>query len=67
LLTAGEPFVYAYYDGVDKISHATDWRHYRAELAAVDHLVGGIAAACRRAVLVVTADHGQSRWTTTWC
>jgi hypothetical protein len=61
LLTAGEPFVYAYYDGVDKISHAHGLGdHYRAELAAVDHLVGGIAAGLPDgAVLVVTADHGQ--------
>lgn len=61
LLRAGEPFVYAYYDGVDKIAHAKGFGpHYDAELAAADRLVADVAAAMPPgAVLVVTADHGQ--------
>jgi predicted AlkP superfamily pyrophosphatase or phosphodiesterase len=61
LLAAGEPFVYAYYDGVDKIAHAHGFGpHYDAELAFVDRLVGDVAAVLPAgAALVVTADHGQ--------
>lgn len=61
LLRAGQPFVYAYYEGVDKIAHATGLReHYDAELAAADRLVADIAAQLPAgAALVVTADHGQ--------
>ncbi len=60
-LTAGEPFVYAYYDGVDKIAHAHGFGpHYDAELAAADALVADIAAVLPPgAALVVTSDHGQ--------
>lgn len=61
LVGAGEPFVYAYYDGIDKVAH--EWglsRHYRAELAAADRLVADLQAALPPgAALVVTADHGQ--------
>lgn len=61
LLAAGEPFVYAYYDGVDRIAHA--WglgAHYDAELAAADQLVAQVAAVLPSgAALVVTSDHGQ--------
>jgi hypothetical protein len=61
LLTAGEPFVYAYYDGIDKIAHLHGLEeHYDAELVAVDRLVGDVAAALLPGTaLVVTADHGQ--------
>ncbi len=61
LLDQGEPFVYAYYDGIDKVSHATGLgAHYDAELAYVDRLVGDVLAVLPPgAVLVVTADHGQ--------
>jgi len=60
-LVAGEPFVYAYYDGIDKVAHAEGLGEcYAAELAAVDRLVGDLAnrlpAGC---ALAVTADHGQ--------
>ncbi len=60
-LTAGEPLVYAYYDGVDKVAHAHGLGgHYRAELAAADRIVGEIAAVLPAgAALVVTADHGH--------
>lgn len=60
-LRAGEPFVYAYYDGIDKVAHEYGLgEHYEAELHAVDRLVADILDELPRdAVLVVTADHGQ--------
>lgn len=60
-LRDGEPFVYAYYDGIDKIAHITGLgEHYDAELSAVDALVADVVAALPPgAALVVTADHGQ--------
>jgi hypothetical protein len=61
LLRAGEPLVYAYYEGVDKIAHAHGFGdHYDAELATTDRLVADVAAALPPgAALVVTSDHGQ--------
>jgi uncharacterized lipoprotein YbaY len=61
LLAADEPFVYAYYDGIDKTAHIFGFdAHYDAELAAADRLVAGVQAALPPgAALVVTADHGQ--------
>jgi len=61
LLAAGERFVYAYYDGVDKVAHEYGLgEHYDAELAAVDTLVAVmIDTMPGDAVLLVTADHGQ--------
>lgn len=61
LLGAEERFVYAYYDGVDRIAHIRGFGpHYDAELVALDRLVGdlidGLPAG---AALAVTADHGQ--------
>ena len=60
-LQAGEPFVYAYYDGIDKIAHADGFGdHYDAELVAVDRLVADLVATLPPgAILLVTADHGQ--------
>jgi len=57
---AGEPFVYVYYDGIDKIAHEFAFgEHYRAELAAVDRVVAELMTDLPRdAALVVTADHG---------
>ena len=56
-----EPFVYAYYDGLDKVAHEYGLGpHYDAELAALDALVANLAALLPSDVaLVVTADHGQ--------
>lgn len=57
----GAPFVYAYYDGVDKVAHeyGLDAR-YDAEVGFVDRLVGDIIAAVPSGTQVfVTADHGQ--------
>jgi Type I phosphodiesterase / nucleotide pyrophosphatase len=61
LLAEGEAFVYAYYDGIDKIAHQFGLEeHYDAELVAVDRLVADVAEALPDgAALVVTADHGQ--------
>jgi hypothetical protein len=61
LLRAGEPLVYAYYDGVDKVAHEHGFGpYYDAEIAAVDRLVGDVIAALPDgAVLLITADHGQ--------
>jgi hypothetical protein len=60
-LEAGEPLVYAYYDGVDRIAHAHGFgAHYDAEVAAADRLVAELLDVLPAgAVLVVTSDHGQ--------
>jgi len=60
-LDDGSRFVYAYYDGIDKIAHITGLgAHYDAELAFVDKLVADVAASLPTGTaLVVTADHGQ--------
>jgi hypothetical protein len=60
-LRAGEPFVYAYYDGIDKVAHERGFgEHYDAELRAADRIVADVAAALPSgAALVVTSDHGQ--------
>jgi hypothetical protein len=60
-LRAGERFVYAYYDGVDKIAHERGFGpYYDAEVAAADHLVAEVLEVLPSgAALVVTADHGQ--------
>jgi len=61
LVSAGEPFVYAYYDGIDKVAHEHGLGpYYDAELQAVDRMVGDIASTLAPgAVVVVSADHGQ--------
>jgi predicted AlkP superfamily pyrophosphatase or phosphodiesterase len=61
LLASGEPFVYAYYDGVDKVAHEYGLgEHYDAELQSADRLVADIASALPPgAALVITSDHGQ--------
>lgn len=61
LLRSGERFVYAYYDGMDKVAHEYGLAdHYDAELVATDRLVADLAAVLPPdAVLVVTSDHGQ--------
>ena len=60
-LRQSEPFVYAYYDGLDKVAHEYGLgEHYDAELAGS---TSWSTASCRGlprgAALVVTADHGQ--------
>ena len=61
LVRAGQPFVYAYYDGVDKVAHEYGLgEHYDAELVAADRLVADLAEALPPgAALAVTSDHGQ--------
>lgn len=61
LVAAGEKFVYAYYDGVDKIAHERGFGDfYDAELAAADRIVAEILGSIPAdSVLIVTADHGQ--------
>jgi hypothetical protein len=61
LLRGHEPFVYAYYDGLDKVSHEYGLgEHYEAELAALDALVATMLRLLPEGTaLVVTADHGQ--------
>lgn len=61
LLRANEPFIYAYYDGIDKVAHEYGLaEHYDAEVVAADRLVADLLASLPAgAALVVTADHGQ--------
>jgi predicted AlkP superfamily pyrophosphatase or phosphodiesterase len=61
LLRAGERFIYAYYDGVDKVAHEYGCgEHYDAELIAVDRIVADILGDLPAgAALAITADHGQ--------
>jgi hypothetical protein len=61
LLAAGSPFVYAYYEGIDRVAHAQGLGdHFDDELRAVDRLVGDVLSVLPPgAALVVTADHGQ--------
>lgn len=60
-LRDGDTFVYAYYDGIDKVAHQHGFGdHYDAELVAADRLVADLRSVLPAgAVLVVTADHGQ--------
>ena len=60
-LAAGERFVYAYYDGVDKIAHERGFgEFYDSELSCADGLVSMIVDRLPPdTVLLVTADHGQ--------
>ncbi len=61
LLRDNEPFIYCYYDGIDKVAHEYGLGAvYDAEVVAVDRLVADLAAVLPPgAALVVTADHGQ--------
>ena len=60
-LADGERFVYAYYDGVDKIAHERGFGdYYDAELTFADALVASIIERLPAdTVLLVSADHGQ--------
>lgn len=60
-LELGEPFVYAYYDGIDKVAHEYGLGTvYDAELVFVDRMVEYLADRLPSgAALVITADHGQ--------
>jgi predicted AlkP superfamily pyrophosphatase or phosphodiesterase len=60
-LAEGEKFLYAYYDGPDKVAHEHGLgEHYQGELRAADRLVGDLISVLPEgACLVVTSDHGQ--------
>ena len=61
LLRAGEPLIYAYYDGIDKIAHERGFgQYYEAELRSADDIVEQVRDQLTDdAALLVTADHGQ--------
>jgi len=61
LLASGEPLVYAYYDGLDKVAHTYGLgEFYEEELRAVDRWVGDLVDTLPPgSSLVVTSDHGQ--------
>ncbi len=62
LVIAGEPFVYAYYPGVDEVAHAHGLEDgfFEAEVHFADRLVGDLLEVLPGdTALVVTADHGQ--------
>jgi len=61
LLADGEPFVYGYYDGIDKVAHEYGIGDaYDDEVVAADRLVADLLAVLPPgACLVVTSDHGQ--------
>ncbi len=60
-LAEGEPFVYAYYDGIDKVAHEYGLdATYDAELVFVDRMVEYLVQELPPGVaLVITSDHGQ--------
>lgn len=61
LLRDGEPFVYTYWDGVDKVSHEFGFgAEFDAEIAFADRMVADLIAAVPSGTqVVITADHGQ--------
>lgn len=61
LARSGEPFVYAYYEGLDKVSHEYGLSApYDEELCWIDHLLATLIQSLPRGTaLVITADHGQ--------
>jgi predicted AlkP superfamily pyrophosphatase or phosphodiesterase len=61
LLRDGERFVYAYYDGVDKVAHEFGFGPtYDAEVVAADRLVHDVIDVLPAgAALLVVSDHGQ--------
>jgi predicted AlkP superfamily pyrophosphatase or phosphodiesterase len=61
LCRVGEPFVYAYYEGLDKVSHEYGLgAQYDEELRWIDHLIATLLESLPAGtVLAVTADHGQ--------
>ena len=60
-LRRGDRFVYAYYDGIDKVAHERGFgEFYDAELRAADRIVADLIELLPPgSVLLVTADHGQ--------
>ena len=60
-LGRGEPFVYAYYDGIDKVAHEYGLNtFFDSELVFVDRMVEYLVTSLPPgAALVITADHGE--------
>ena len=60
-LALGEPFIYAYYDGIDKVAHEYGLSHfYDTELVFVDRMIEYLVQVLPAgAALVITADHGH--------
>ncbi|HQF94625.1 MAG TPA: alkaline phosphatase family protein [Microthrixaceae bacterium] len=67
LARAGEPFIYVYYDGIDKVAHEYGLgEHYEAELVAVEWMIKYLVEVLPpRSALVITADHGHIEVPTT--
>lgn len=61
LVVAGESFVYAYYEGIDKVAHEFGLGDfYRSELCTADRVVAQLLDVLPSGVaLLVTADHGH--------
>ncbi|MCC5953708.1 MAG: alkaline phosphatase family protein [Acidimicrobiia bacterium] len=61
LAAGNEPFIYAYYDGLDKVAHEYGLgAHYTAELRSIDDFVAGLIEELpSETALVLTADHGH--------
>lgn len=61
LSSSGEPFVYGYYEGLDKVSHEYGLgAEYDEELRWIDHLAATLLESLPAGTaLVITADHGQ--------
>jgi len=61
LARGGEPFIYVYYDGIDKVAHEYGLgEHYEAELVAVEWMIQYLVDVLPpRSALVITADHGH--------
>jgi predicted AlkP superfamily pyrophosphatase or phosphodiesterase len=61
LMRSSEPFVYGYYEGIDKVAHEYGLgEYYDAELAAADRLVADVLEAVPTGTaVVVVSDHGQ--------
>lgn len=61
LARRSEPFVYAYYDGLDKVAHEYGLGvHYDNELVWIDRLVDHILSRLPpKVAMMIIADHGQ--------
>lgn len=61
LARRGEPFIYVYYDGLDKVAHEYGiGEHYEAELVAIEWMLEYLVEVLPpRTALVITADHGH--------
>jgi len=60
-LNSGSDFVYAYYDGLDKVGHIHGINEfYDSEVSSIDDLIGRILISLPKGTaFIVTADHGM--------